>query len=476
MTTNVPKVQWTLKGFVAPAESDILKGVFADLNAAFGGNLNPALETPQGQIASTETEIIGRTNDLFLQFTNMVDPAYSTGRMQDAIGRIYFIEREPATSTLVAATCTGKVGVTIPTGSKASAADGHLYLCVTGGTIPLSGNIVLQFQCAVTGPIPCPVGTLNQIFQAIPGWDSITNLSEGVLGSDVESREAFEERRALSVAQNSRGSLPSVLGAVLNVDGVVDAFATENVTNGNVTIGSFTLLPHSLYVAAVGGTDDDVAKAIWSRKSPGCGYNGNTSVVVEDSNSGYSPPFPQYTVQFERPSSLAILYDITISNGPMVPFDAAAQIQQAIVNAFAGGDGGPRARIASKLYASRYYEPIQALGTWVEIVNIKLGSNNTAGASFTGAVATNVLTVSAVASGTLAVGQTISDTTGHLIEGTRIISLGTGSGGTGTYILNFSQTVASEAMKGAVANLDTVQVGIDQVPTIAAANIQVVIS
>ena len=61
-------------------------------------------------------------------------------------------------------------------------------------------------------------------------------------------------------------------------------------------------------------------------------------------------------------------------------------------------------------------------------------------AVYTGTIATTVMTVSAITSGTLAVGQTIS---GAGISGApTITSLGTGTGGTGTYNISSSQTVS----------------------------------
>lgn len=62
----------------------------------------------------------------------------------------------------------------------------------------------------------------------------------------------------------------------------------------------------------------------------------------------------------------------------------------------------------------------------------------------TGSIATTVLTVTVVTSGTLAVGQTISGS--GVTVGTTITSLGTGTGGTGTYNLSASQTVISETI------------------------------
>lgn len=67
------------------------------------------------------------------------------------------------------------------------------------------------------------------------------------------------------------------------------------------------------------------------------------------------------------------------------------------------------------------------------------------GASITASTATNVLTVTAVAYGTLAVGMLIVGTS--IPAGTYISSLGTGTGGTGTYNLSTTPgTVGSETM------------------------------
>lgn len=474
MPTNVPPVQFGPNGFISPTEQAILAGVQEDINAAFGGDLNPALETPQGQVATTMTAIIGAADDMFCNLTNMVDPAFASGRMQDAIARIYFIERNPAQPTVVQGVCTGLDGVNIPVGALAVAADGNVYSCTEAGTIPIGGSISLSFQCNVTGPIQCPAGTLNTIYQAIPGWDSINNPADGVIGNNVETRAAFETRRAQSVALNSVGSLPSILGAVLTVADVIDAFVTENENSVPTTVGDYTLLPNSLYVAVVGGDATAVAQAIWSKKAPGCAYNGNTVVSVEDTNPLYTPPYPTYSVKFEIPASLAILFDVVIAQSTLVPANAAVLVQNAIISAFAGGDGGPRARIGTKIYASRFYPPIAALGAWAQIVSIQLGSTNQPDSvTFNGSIAGITLTVASVVEGTIEVGQTIIDGTGAITVGTTIVALGTGTGGVGTYVVSNPQTVTSETMIAAVADWNDIPVYIDQEPTINAANIAV---
>lgn len=371
--TSVPKPIFGPNGFVAPSESDIRAGVFTDLNDAFGGDLNPAPETPQGQWSVTLAAVIGFCNDLFLDITNQVDPAYANGRMQDAIARIYFLERNPAEPTVVTATCGGAVGTVIPVGALAKTADGSIYVCTLRGTIPPSGTIDLPFEAVQTGPIPCVPGSLNTIYQAIPGWDSITNVADGVLGRNVESRAEFEARRAASVALNALGVLPAIRATVLNVPNVLDVYATENPTGAPVVVGGVSLNAHSLYVAVAGGNSDDIAKAIWSKKMPGCDYTGTTTVVVTDDNSGYTPPYPTYDVKFTIPAEVAIKFAVTIADSVTVPANAEDLIRNAIVTAFSGSDGGSRAGIGSTLYASRYYAPVANLGSWAQIVSIKIG-------------------------------------------------------------------------------------------------------
>ena len=124
MGTNVPLPTFGPQGFQAPTDAQILAGVQADINAAFGGNLNFTTSngsavnpTPQGQLATSLTAIISAVYAEFINFTNQVNPAFAEGRFQDAIGNIYFLSRYPAQGTVVQCVCTGAVGTVIPGGS-----------------------------------------------------------------------------------------------------------------------------------------------------------------------------------------------------------------------------------------------------------------------------------------------------------------------------------------------------------------------
>ncbi len=374
--SSVPAIVFGNTGLQLPQESDIIAGVLTDFNAAFGGNLNTDVTTPQGQLASSTAAIIGDKNATFAKYINQVDPDTADGRMQDGIAKIYFITRLPATSTSVAVTCSGLAGTVIPAGSLVQDNAGNQYQCTGGGTIPIAGNIILQFSAVKTGPIACAPGAITTVYRAIPGLDSVTNAGAGIIGSNVESRADFEYRRKQSVAANAVGVLQSIYANVFAVAGVSDVYVFENNTSAAVVKGSITIPAYSIYVAAVNGTDAAVALAIWQKKPPGAGYAGNTTVNVTDT-SGYTTPLPTYPVKFQRPAAQPILFAVQIANTAGLPSDIVTQTQNAILSAFAGGDGGPRARIGSTLYASRYYGPVSnILPGVVEILSLLIGTSS----------------------------------------------------------------------------------------------------
>ena len=372
MSTNVPPIVWNNGSPVLPAEQDILTGVQADINTAFGGGVNPSLQTPQGQLAQTETAIIGEKNNEIAYIANQVNPAMASGIWQDAIGYIYFLTRIPGAGTVVNATCNGAVGTVIPAGSVAQDTSGYLYSSLASATIPSGGSITVQFQNQTQGAIACGIGALSKIYTAVSGWNTITNPSAGVLGNTVESRAAFEARRQASVAVNSLNANQSILGAVLSVPNVIEAVVVDNPSNSTVSYGStsYSLAAHSICVSVAGGTSSAVAQAIWSNKPPGCGYNGNTTVTVYDTS--YATPIA-YTVTYLSPTSTPAYFTVEIKNSALLPANITQLVQNAVIASFNGQDGGTAVSINSNTYSGRYYANINAISPAVNVIEVYLG-------------------------------------------------------------------------------------------------------
>ena len=377
---TVAKIAFTDKGVSIPEEPIILDGVLAGIDDAFGGGLNKSLSTPQGQLAQSLTAIIGDKNTQILEVSNQIDPERNSGRWQDAIGRIYFMERIAGRGTVVQATCYGLVGSLIPAGSLAQDANGYIYASTADAVIGADGSVVVQFQNQTHGAIACPQNSLTRIYLAVTGWERIDNANAGVLGAEVESRYDFEQRRQNSVAIASTSMVASVRSAVWAVPGVTDVYVAENDTDAPITLGATNhqIPAHCLYVCVAGGSADDIALAIQSRKSAGCNTVGNTSKTIEI-REGYAPPFPSYTYRWQMPNATPIYFDISLVNDSRLPADIVQQVKNAVVSAFAGRDGKQRAQIGASIYAGRYYSAVQDLHVAVQINAITIGKTAAAG-------------------------------------------------------------------------------------------------
>lgn len=375
-TTNVPPLVFDDTGAVVPAESAILAGVQADMNTAFGGGLNPGLTTPQGQLAQSFTAIIGDANGQIAEVANQINPDVADGAFQNAIGRIYFLDRLPGLGSVVTGICVGAVGTPIPAGSAVKDTNGYIYLSTVSALIGPDGTVEIPFQNTTFGPIDCAIGALSTIYKTIPGWDTVNNTSTATLGRLVENRADFEYRRSNSVALNAVNSVQSIYANVLDVDDVLDARVIDNPLGVSVTYGStsYPMVKNSIVVSVVGGNEDDVARAIWNKKPPGCNYNGNTSVDVVD-DAGYELPYPTYTVTYLVPTDAPAYFEVTMQSNPSLPANIVALTKAAIVASFNGVDGGTRARIASTIVAGRYYAGVSAINENVNVLSILMSLN-----------------------------------------------------------------------------------------------------
>jgi hypothetical protein len=126
------------------------------------------------------------------------------------------------------------------------------------------------------------------------------------------------------------------------------------------------------------------------------------------------------------------------------------------------GSGGAAGYVpAPPSGSAAYNEVLGAGGSWVgpmagfrnRIINGAMAIDqrgvSSSAASVTGYISGTTLTVTAVTSGVLVTGQALSAT--GMTAGTYITALGTGTGGTGTYTVNNSQTLFSSGSPGAIA-------------------------
>jgi len=382
MPTSVPSPTLGPTGYSIPSDADILTGVLADINSAFGGNLNTDLSTPQGQLATSITAIISNCYAQFLALVSQFDPIYAQGRMQDAIGALYSITRFPATSTTISARCNGSQGTVIPA-SIALLVDaaGNKYQTV-GGVITSAGYVDLEFTNQTAGALAyeAPI----TIYQSVAGLSSVSNVSLISTGTDVETQQAFEYRRQALLAVKSDGMIASMRAAILSIAPSLACAIAENPSDSPATIRGVSLPANSIYISVgvIDGVIDQalgfqISQAIYSKKVPGTPYAVATGPYYA-TDSTLPDPKPTYPVGFVEPTKTSINFVVSLVAASNPPGDAALLVQQAIRKAFTGEDGGfvdvaIDSLIGGTIYSSQFYPAVTAALPTVGVASIAIG-------------------------------------------------------------------------------------------------------
>lgn len=125
--------------------------------------------------------------------------------------------------------------------------------------------------------------------------------------------------------------------------------------------------PHSIYVAAVGGDDKEIAQTIWKYAGSGCDFNGNTNVIIYDEN--YAHPKPKYEVSFIRPGNINLHLRVRVRAGGSSFYEKA--VKDAVTDIFQNRRKG---KIGATVYAVDFVCGLNVI-EGVTLVSVEIGTN-----------------------------------------------------------------------------------------------------
>ena len=326
-------------GIIVADTSDILDEVGGEFKTAIGQDLIVTPDTPQGVLVTQETQARAAVQNNNAMLANQINPNYSTGVFLDAICAFLGLGRNGATYTLVeGVTISGVAGTPIPSGTLASTEAGNQFETLSAVVIPSGGSVSVNFQAVESGPIPCGIGELRNIepSTAVIGFESVTNASAGIIGADEQTDISLRQLRNNTLAIQGTSTVEAICSALADVPGVQSFSFLENVAATTQTISGVSLAAHSIWACVQGGSDADIAFALFSNKSLGCGWNGSESVNVVDTISGQT-----YPVLFDRPSLISIAVIATLSQGSSAA-DLSVTAVQAMVDFTTGQISGEK--------------------------------------------------------------------------------------------------------------------------------------
>lgn len=295
---------------------------------ALGATLN-VNDGVQKQLILNDTEtVVSFMNDIVL-LLNANNIFTATGNALDSVGARFGYYRKKDTQTVVTAVLSGAAGTIVPI--ETIATDGtYTYSQTDTVVIGDDGKITAEYQCTTGGAIPCLAGNLNEIVSTVVGLESITNLTNGIMGVDRESDNVFRQRILGTLLQmRLRTLLGGIAANVGQTTGVISAFVQENPVNVENVIRGIVMPPYSIYVAVVGGRSDDIAQTLMKTKTLGCPMTGNTLISYYDILSKYNNNY-----RIERPAELPILIKVSYHPTDTTPSNVQDLIKEKIVSYF----------------------------------------------------------------------------------------------------------------------------------------------
>ena len=153
---------------------------------------------------------------------------------------------------------------------------------------------------------------------------------------DGESDDAYRNR---IISSQSRGTsfIQSIRNAINNVNGVTNSCVLENNTNENAVIphenNGIVIPPHSIFVSIQGGDETEIAKAILSTKSAGCGYSHDSNVggyrtidITDNSTNSTN------RVYFYRPITKNIQIEVGVNRNKFTGDNLIESVKDVIYN------------------------------------------------------------------------------------------------------------------------------------------------
>ena len=361
------------KGLQIPDSDQVLKAVQEEFKKVFGNNINLDPSSPQGQLITSLASMIITKNTELLKLANQFNPLTAQGIFQEALGRIYFLERKVAQPTIVFCECKGLQGTIIPNGAIVENTEGLRFYSTNQAIIAENQKTMVEFICEKVGEIPVKANTITKIITVISGWDTVNNPKDGIIGRIEESQAEFERRRYTSVAKNAHGTVASLYGALVSINDVIDVIVLENRTNNPIEQAGVTIDGHSVYISIFGGKEEEIAKTIYHKLDAGCGTTGDIDVTHIATDYGNA----KYTYQINRPQELPLYIKIRIKETETTPATIVDDIKNAVLQNFNGlsSNNIARVRMAENLYASRFYCTILAQGVQ-ELIEVLISNNN----------------------------------------------------------------------------------------------------
>ena len=325
MTYFKPYVDST--GLHIPTYNDILEDMIAAMKQIYGDDIYLDNSSPDYQLLSIFALKQSDTLQALAYAYNARSPETAIGTSLDSVVKLNGIKRKAAGHSTCQVKITGSPFTQITNGAVKDRA-GLTWDLPANVVIDSNGTAYTVATCRTAGAVSALAGDISQIETLTYGWVSVTNEVAAVLGNAQETDAQLRERQTISTANPSQTMLDGTKGAIAALKNVSRYAVYENDTNvSSVTDDNPYGLPaHSVTCVVEGGTDEDVAEAIFLHKGIGCYTHGDVEVQYTDQNDYIN------RVRFFRPVYKDIFVKVVLKKYTGYISTMTVKVREAVYN------------------------------------------------------------------------------------------------------------------------------------------------
>ena len=298
-----------------------------------GEEINFDSSSPDGQFTNILSEMGVIVRDIITETYNSCSPSNCSGAVQDIRYQINYLFRKGGTFTIQPIKITADRTVTLQgldaqyndvNASSYTVSDdnGNLWFLIDTTTI-LAGETTLQFRAKNLGQVIPTIGTITNQNTIIAGVTRVINdVGYTSLGEEQETDEEFRIRREQSVSQASQNNVDTIIGKLLQLDGVTDV---NTWVNDSDTVDETGTNGHTLWTVVNGGANSDIADVLYAEIG-GAETRGDVEVIR------YSQSKQPLTMRFDRPNAVPLYVKFNIRTTGDVNDLNLTQIKETLVN------------------------------------------------------------------------------------------------------------------------------------------------
>lgn len=272
-------------GLTVDSKAQIIQDLINAYKAIYGADINVDSNSPDGQRINIEAQAISDFLELLLDTYNNFAIDTSYGSRLDQLVALNGLQRHQGTYTVAKVLVTATAALTLPGLDQTAQTPftvednaGNQFQLITSNTFGGAGSATLSFQAVTIGQIQTTANTITNIITATLGISTVNNpsVTSDSIGTNEETDAQLKVRHAKGLDLGATGPSDSMEAALKNISDVIDALVVENNTGGTVN----GTLAHTVWPIVRGGTNTEIANAIYSKKGPGCGLRGSASQLV----------------------------------------------------------------------------------------------------------------------------------------------------------------------------------------------------